>query len=558
LLCSLFADVLRAGRVGVNDDFFSLGGHSLLATQLASRVRDAFRVELPLRSIFESPTPSALARELSRLLREGGREMPRVESVARSAHIPLSFAQQRLWFLDQLAPGSHLYNLSKAVRLSGELNVGALEATLGEIVRRHELLRTSFPVVDGQPVQHIAPPGGLSLPVRDLSGLADDERDAEIARLSTEEAGRPFDLARGPLLRVTLLRLSEEEHVALFTMHHIISDGWSMGVLVRELSALYRAFSRGEESPLPELPVQYADYSVWQRRVFDGEAMEEQLSYWRERLRGLSPLELPTDRPRPPVQSFRGARRSLVLGPDLSSALRGLCRAEGVTLFMTLLAAFKALLSRYTGQHDVAVGADVAGRTRGETEGLIGFFINPLVMRTDLSGDPTFRELLGRVRETCLGAYAHQEAPFEKVVEAVNPERGLGHTPLFQVKLILQNASSNESPELAGLSLSPVRSGGGATAQYDLVLDASEVGEVLSVDFQYATDLFDGETIMGLARCFEAILRRVTDEPAATLTQLEELSAEIEAEQRRDRERALKEASRQRLKGVRRKALIES
>ena len=434
--------------------------------------------------------------------------------------IPLSFAQQRLWFIDQLEPNSSLYNLSAAARLTGRLDVRALERTVNEVVRRHELLRTTFPTDSGEPQQVVAPPPPNGIPVTDLADLSEAERESELRRHMEQEAQRPFDLSEGPLLRVTLLRLSEEEHVALFTMHHIISDGWSMGVLVRELSALYRAYSRGEESPLPELPVQYADYSVWQRRVFDGEAMEEQLSYWRERLRGLSPLELPTDRPRPPVQSFRGARRSLVLGPDLSSALRGLCRAEGVTLFMTLLAAFKALLMRYAGQDDIVVGTDIAGRDRKEIEGLIGFFVNQLVMRTDLSGDPTFRELLGRVREACLGAYAHQEAPFEKVVEAVNPERGLGHTPLFQVKLLLQNAPPVVEPSgEQELSFTRIETGS-SKAAFDIVLNMVEAGEEISGLLEYATDLYDDATIGRMLGHFQTLLESAAADPDRRLSEL--------------------------------------
>ena len=321
---------------------------------------------------------------------------------------PLSFAQQRLWFLDQLEPNSAFYNMPQAIRMSGPLDVGALRRALSEIAARHESLRTSFTVVEGNPVQVIAPAVSVELPVVELAELSESEREAEALRLAREEAQRPFDLERGPLVRASLLRLGGEEHVLLLNMHHIVGDDWSFSVLMRELMALYEAFSQGDPSPLKELPIQYADYAVWQREWLQGEQLEAQLAYWKQQLSGApAVLALPTDRPRPAVPSYQGANDSLALPKQLSEQLRALSQREGVTLYMTLLAAFQTLLMRYSGQEDIVVGSPIAGRTRAETESLIGFFLNTLVLRTSLSGDPSFRELLGRVREVTLGAYEH-------------------------------------------------------------------------------------------------------------------------------------------------------
>jgi hypothetical protein len=428
-----------------------------LATQVISRVIKTFRIQMPLRSLFQAPTVADLAAVI--VQNQFDRPMKKSTVLAKEPEIPrrgvlescpVSFAQQRLWFLDQFEPSSAVYNIPAAVRITGLLNVAALEQSLNEIVQRHETLRTTFSAVQGEPMQVINPTLALTLAVTDLQQLPEAKREAEVRRLAGQEARRPFDLSQGPLLRATLLRLGEKDHVLLLTMHHIVSDGWSMGVLFREVSVLYEAFATGEPSPLSELPIQYADFAVWQRQWLQGEVLEKQLDYWRKQLEAAPPLlELLTDRPRPTIQAYRGARQALILPPSLTEALKALSLREEVTLFMMLLAGFKTLLYRYTGQGDIIVGSPIANRNRVEIEGLIGFFVNTLVLRTDLSENPTFRQLLRRVREVCLEAYAHQDLPFEKLVEELQPERNLGYSPLFQVMFILQNApgSALEFPE---------------------------------------------------------------------------------------------------------------
>jgi amino acid adenylation domain-containing protein len=447
------------------------------------------------------------------------------EAADETFEFPASFAQQRLWFLDQLESGSHFYNMSFAVRFHGRLNVGALKQTLGEVVRRHEVLRTTFASEDGQPVQVVHPPAPVELPTVDLTHLPEAEREEEARRLAGEEARRPFDLSTGPLLRVTLLRLGEEDHVVLFMMHHIVCDGWSMSVLMREVTALYGAYSEGRESPLEELQVQYADFAVWQREWLQGEVLEKQLGYWRGQLGGELPvLELPTDRPRPPVQSYRGATQSIMLSGEVSERLRALSRQEGVTLFMVLLAAYKALLARYSGQDDIITGTDIANRNRAETEDLIGFFVNQLVLRTDLSGNPTFRELVGRVREVTLGAYAHQDVPFEKLVEELAPERDMSRSPLFQVKFVLQNAPKG-SLGFSGLKLGslPIESG---RAKFDLTLVMVDKEQGIGGALEYNIDLFDAETITRLLRHFERLVEAASADPELRLSELPLLTDE--------------------------------
>src|SRR5256884_1704243 len=450
--------------------------------------------------------------------------MPTITPRQERASAPLSFAQQRLWFIDQLEPQSALYNIPLALRLTGTVHLSALQQTFNEIIRRHEVLRTTFASINGEPLQIISPHATVKLPVLELSELPENERETEARRLSSHEAQQPFDLSRGPLFRIQLLRLSPTEHILLCTMHHIVSDGWSMGILIREVAALYEAYSQHQPSPLPELAIQYADYALWQREWLSGEVLELQLSYWREQLRGApAVLELPTDRPRPAVQSFRGSTHQIQLSAELTEDLRKLSRQEGVTLFMTLLSAFSLLLSRMSGQEDVVVGTPIANRTRMETESLIGFFVNTLVLRTKIEARESFRELMRRVREVTLGAYSHQDVPFEKLVEELQSERDLSHSPLFQVMLVLQNAP-REALRLGELEL---RAAGvtNETAKFDLTLELAESVEGVDGVWQYNTDLFDGETIERLSSHFQTLLEAIVREPEQTVSELELLTS---------------------------------
>jgi amino acid adenylation domain-containing protein len=479
-----------------------------------------FGVELPLRALFEGPTVAELAGRVEEIRRAELPVLPPVVPTGRTGALPLSFAQERLWFIDRLEPGSAVYNVPVAWRLGGALDEAALERSLSEIVRRHESLRTVFREVDGSPVQVIAPFGGFVLPVEDLSGLSEADREAAVGRRAGEEARRAFDLAAGPLFRAALLRLGAEDHVLLLSMHHIVSDGWSRGVLYRELSALYAAYREGRESPLPELGVQYADYAVWQREQLAGEALERQLSYWRGRLAGAPELlELPTDRPRPPVQTYRGAHERSELSPELLERLQALGRGEGATLYMVLLGAFQVLLSKYSGSEDIVVGTPIAGRTRKEIEGLIGFFVNTLVLRTDLSGDPSFREVLRRAREVTLGAYEHQAVPFERLVAELRPERSLSHSPLFQVMFTLEHAD-DPAGGLAELSTAKVDADF-PHAKFDLWLTFVATRRGLRGGVAYSTDLFERGTIVRMLEQLERVLEQVAREPDRPLSRLE-------------------------------------
>ena len=521
-LIEIWAEVLKRTGVRLEDNFFELGGHSLLAIQCLARMRAEFKVELPLRRLFELPTVAGLAACIEALQQtEKARQFPPLERVARDAALPLSFAQQRLWFLDQLEPGSPVYNIYAALRLDGALDVTALEQTLDEVVRRHEILRTTYVMPDEQPVQVIAPALRVPLQMLDVRALPEHARAGEAQRLAAAEASRPFDLARGPLLRACLIRLGEQEHILLVTMHHIISDGWSMGVLAGEVAALYRAFLLGQPAPLAELPVQYADFAAWQRRWLQTDVLPTQLEYWQRQLASLPLLQLPTDKPQPAAPSYRGSVHYFTLADDLTQALNELSRREGATLFMTLLAAFNVLLHRHSGQEDIVVGTDAASRFPLETEKLIGFFVNQLVLRTSLAHNPTFRELLGRVREVTLAAYEHQDLPFDKLVEALKPDRATSRTPLFQAKLVLQNAPL-EPLQLPNLKLSQINLAGGTqTAKFDLLLTFVEAGPALGCALEYSTDLFDAAGVERLATKLVAVLQQIVDRPDARLDELE-------------------------------------
>jgi amino acid adenylation domain-containing protein len=535
IIAGIWNEVLRVGSVSREDNFFEIGGHSLLATQVISRVKRTFGVEIGVKSIFEEPTVKGLAKRVAEAIRAGGKEeAPPLVRASREERLPLSFAQERLWFLDQMEPNSPLYNCPAAVRLEGQLNLEALEFVVNEIVRRHEVLRTRIEVEAGEPVQVIDQWEPRRLEWIDLTGLARGEREEEARRLGREEAGTGFDLSRGPLLRVKVLKLEEEEHVALFTMHHIASDGWSNGVLIREFRALYRAYCAGEPSPLAELPIQYADFAVWQRKWLTGAALEQELKYWREQLSGKPPvLNLAGDRPRPLVPTYRGATRSFALSAELSQSLEALSNREGVTLFMLLLAAFKTLIYRYTAESDIVVGAPVANRNRSEIEPLIGFFVNLLPIRTDLSDNPRFTQLLKKLRGMALDAYAHQDLPFEKLVEELQFDRGSGQTPLINITFGVQNAPKEEI-QLTGLKISHLTVEH-ETARFDLTLWITEVAEALWVRWTYRTDIFDEDTIVRMHGNFETLLSSIVAQPDTPLDGLEMLSEAEKTQQAENR-----------------------
>ncbi|MCP4657458.1 MAG: amino acid adenylation domain-containing protein, partial [bacterium] len=524
LLARTWSEVLGRERVGLGDDFFALGGHSLVATRVFARLNEALASELPLSLIFDAPELGELAArigvEVSR--QEGGREAVEFLEIPRRARpeapTPLSFHQERLWVLDRLEPGSTVFNMPFPLRLEGEITV--LERSINEIVRRHESLRTTFPSRDGDPVQIISPPAEFRLSVVDLSRLAEPARQAEAEALFHADAATPFDLERGPLYRATLLRLGTREHVLLQNLHHIISDGWSIGVLFRELAALLEAFTAGgpgAATPLVALPIQYADFALWQRERLRGEFLEQQLAYWREQLRGPLPrLELPTDRPRPGVQTYRGACVKHRLPAALRDELHALSREHGASLFITLLAAFKLLLHRYTGQDDIIVGTPIAGRQRLEVEGLIGYFLNSLALRTEVGGGMSFRGLAGRVREVVLGATAHQEVPFEKLLEELRPERHLNHTPIFQVMFNMLNLPIAEL-ELPGLKIEEIANPE-VMSKFDLTLYVHERDDEIYLDLVYNVDLFDRARMVEMLAQYAGLLEQITTDPEAEIT----------------------------------------
>ncbi len=531
ILVGLWSELLGRERVGAGDSFFALGGHSLLATRLVSRVQSAFGVKLAVREVFEQPTPAGLARRVEALLGAGETHTaPPVALLPRDGSVlPLSFAQERLWFLDQLAPGSATYNIPAALRLTGPLDPAVLAASLAEIARRHEVLRTTFATVDGRAEPRVAPAGRQALPMVDLACLPGGRGEAEALLLAGEAARRPFDLATGPLARAGLLRLGPAEHVLVVGFHHIVADGWSLGVYVRELAALYTSLAAnlaGAPSPLAEPAVQYADWAGWQRQWLSGEVLEAQLAYWRQRLEGApSLLELPTDRPRPAMQTLRGAQQPVRIGPALLAELNALARRQGATLFMLLLAGFEALLARAADQEDVLVGSPVAGRDRLETESLIGLFVNTIVLRLDLSGPgrrPGFQQLVERGREAVLGAFVHADLPFEKLVDELKIERDLSHSPLFQVMLVMQNAPA-VAPALAGVTLEPLPVDT-ETAKFDLMLVVGESGGSLVGALEHNLDLFDPATVTRYGFHLEALLAAALAEPERPWTELPLLS----------------------------------
>jgi amino acid adenylation domain-containing protein len=518
-LAALWQEMLQVPAVGRHDNFFELGGHSLLATQLVSRIRRSFTVELPLRHLFDMPTIKSLAMCIIQEQQNSTGALPAITSIMRQEPLQLSFAQQRLWFIDQLSAGDSTYNMTVALQLSGELDLTILASTFNEIMRRHEVLRTTFTTSDGQPRLCIAASQTLELNVTDLAVGPHIDTHHSIQQELLREAQTGFDLSSGPLMRVRLLRLDTHQFIAVITMHHIVSDGWSMGVLINEVAALYQAYVQGKPSPLPELAVQYADFAHWQRKWLAGGVLADQLTYWTGRLAGAPALlALPTDRPRPPMQSYRGDSLTFSVSAAVSGRLAELGRKAQGTLFMVLTAAFNLLLSRYSGQSDICLGTAVANRTRIETEVLIGFFTNTLVLRTQVDEAVTFTSLLNAVRQTTLEAYAHQDVPFEQLVETLKPVRHTSHSPLFQVMLVLQNAPLG-SLQLPGLTLNPLEMRS-TTAKFDLLLVMEEQAEGLQASLEYNTDLFDRSTVQRLAQHFTRLLESVVEAPDCPLREL--------------------------------------
>ncbi|HLG64306.1 MAG TPA: amino acid adenylation domain-containing protein [Ktedonosporobacter sp.] len=519
-LTHIWQEVLHLDRVGIHDNFFQIGGHSLLATRIIARIQATFQVELPLRTIFEVPTIAGLARHIEiahqHMLKT---ELRPLQPYPREEYIPLSFAQQRLWFLDQWQSDNAVYHVPVALRLHGRLDVSALQQSLRTVIQRQEALRTTFSSHEGEPVQIIAPILDPPILVINLAELP-SHKQVEAQQLVNTEARRPFNLEHGPLLRVCLIRLGSEEHIFLLTMHHIISDGWSIQVFLRELSACYTAFSHGTiPATLPTLPIQYADFALWQRQWLQGEVLETQVRYWKQQLNGIpGVLTLPLDHPRPALQSYRGAWQSTMFSKRLLQNLQELSRREHVTLFILLLAAFQVLLAYYSGQDDIVVGTPIANRRQTELDNLIGFFANTLVLRTKLSGNPSFRELLQRVRETALGAYTHQDIPFEQLVEVLQPERNLSHTPLFQVAFVFQDSSQSQAHfadlDLQGLDIDT------GTAKFDLTLSLSESKEGFRGAIEYNCDLFEPETIARMLEHLRVLLEAVAERPATRLSAL--------------------------------------
>ncbi len=552
ILANVWSQVLGVNQVGINDNFFQLGGHSLTAMKIVGRLRKTFEIDLPLRDFFESPTLAELAQRVDNARRTTSSEIPLLP-VSRDQLLPLSFGQQRFWFLSQLQIDNSPYNLAAAVRLSGSLDIEALENTFSEIVRRHEILRTTFHEIDGHAAQVISPPQRVKLFVDDLGQLPEAQRDRVLKRRLDESANQRFDLTRGPLFKPELIALGPNDHVLSLTMHHIVSDGWSIEVFVRELVVLYDAFVNQRNIDLPELPIQYADFAHWQRAMVEGPEQTAQLDYWRRRLGGELPvLNLPTDRPRPEIPTYRGAMEHFALDAEVMKQIRGLSQREGVTLFMSLLAAWKVLLHRYTGQVDVITGSVIANRNHHEVEPLMGFFVNTLVLRTDLSGNPVYTELLRRVRDVCLSAYSNQDLPFERLVEVLRPQRRSNDIPLFEVMFALQTAGKS-SVELPGLSLTmmdpEIR-----TTPFDLSMSLVDGGEGFLGVIRYSTDLFDAATIRRIVKHYQNLLYSIAAHPDRRISELE-IYSESEKQQQVSEKTSRKDSRLRKLRDVKLKSV---
>ena len=555
LLATIWAETLKRDRVGVNEDFFSLGGHSLLVARIVARVNETLHVELPMRTLFEASTVGALATEVEKLRPTvtGPASNPLVR-IPRDSPLPLSFAQERLWFFDQLEPDSGAYNIPRALRLRGQLDKDALQQSFKRLIERHEVLRTSFINDNGKPALSIQESAALELKQLDLQHLPEANREEESQTIAAGEVKRPFDLEQAPLLRAVLVQLDEDDHLLLLTIHHIISDGWSIGILLSELASVYNALVGNRNLAFPDLPVQYVDFASWQRRSFSDESLKRQIDYWIDRLSGApATINLPLDRPRPAERSFRGATHPLKFTKEISEALRGLGREKRATLFMTLLAAFQTLLASVTGDEDILVGSPILGRHRSETQNLIGNFINTIVLRSRFSGDPDFSEILEQVRDTAIAAFTNQDLPFEKLVEKLQPARTLSHNPLFQVWFVLQNPEA-EQQEFTALTTESLNIGHNFI-RHDLQLTLWETADGLKGFLSYSSGLFEPESISQIAKQFEALLAAITAQPATRLSTLRALLATVAREYREELSKQLEESSRRKLKSAKRRTV---
>ena len=520
IIANIFANLLGVEKIGIHDNFFNLGGHSLLATRLMSRLREAFSLEIPLRTLFEYSTVAELEAKLTSLqATNSGLTLPPIQPRNHDRELPLSWSQERLWFFNQLEGESSTYNMSGAFRISGNLDINALSQAFSEILRRHEILRTSFQIVNGAPVQVIHPEATIKLNLVDLQQYPEQERQNLIEKLKIEVATTPFNLENAPLIRCSLLHVSAKEYILLPAMHHIVSDGWSIGILIQELSTLYQAFSEEKASPLTELPIQYGDFAIWQKQCLSGEILETQLNYWKQKLDGVpKQLNLPIDHPRTPLISFKGKQESFELNPELTQKLKQLTLESGTTLYMTLMAAFKILLCYYSQQEDIVVGSPIANRNNKTLEPLIGLFLNTLVLRTDLSGNPTFIELLSRLRNNCLQAYENQDVPFQQIINELNIERDPSLPALVQAAFIFQN-TPKISLEIPDLTISEIKIKSQA-AKTDLTLSMEEKGEKIIGDFEYSTDLFEAKTIAQIIDNFCKIIEIIVVNQEQTISEI--------------------------------------
>ncbi len=525
IIANIWKDILKINQIGIKQNFFEIGGHSLLATQVVSRINESFNIQLPIKYIFEYPTIASLSKEIEKYKSNGTNNLPTITKVNRDINLPLSFSQKRLWFLNELKPNDPSYNITSAFKISGNLNIEILSESIKLIIQRHEILRTVFIDNHGQPAQKILDEINFEIKVKDFTNLSEKEAETKAKEIAFNEGRVVFNLAKGPLLKSTLIKLNDSNSIMVFTIHHIIADGWSIPILIKEIAEYYNSIKTNNNVEIKELPIQYADYAYWQNLYLESDNYKTQLEYWKNQLAGIPPLlELPLDKPRPSVQTFNGNKISFTIEPELTSALNKISQKENVTLYMTMLSAFQLLLSKYSNQKDIVIGTPIAGRNKKELENLIGFFVNNLVIRTTFDNKLTFRKLLKQVRETSLDAYANQDLPFEKLVEELQPERDMSHAPIFQVMFVFQNIPF-DSAAINDIQLKPIEIETGTTT-FDLSLTLSEVGNSISAIFEYNTDLFYEETIKRFIRHYKILLTLLVKNVKQKISKIELITKE--------------------------------